>query len=139
MRTSFLPGAALAALLAAATAAPASGQQLTEEDFRSGTAGDLADLCGPAETDPMRGAGIGWCHGFLLAAGQYHATMAAAGTRRHPLFCLPEPTPSFDQVRGAFVAWVRANPQHANDRALDGFMRFAATAYPCPPQQRSRR
>ena len=126
--------AGLAALLAAA---PAAAQQtLTEADFRSGTAGDMADLCGAAPSDPMYGAGVGWCHGFMLAVGQYHASIAARRTAGHPLFCLPDPSPTFDQLRTAFVAYVRGNPQVQNERAVDGFVRFAVATYPCQPRRR---
>ena len=126
---------AAAALLASALAAgPVAAQTpLTEADFRSGTTGDLARICGAAPGDPMYQAGIGWCHGFILAAGQYHATMAARRAPGHPLFCMPTESPSFDQLRAAFVGWARANPQFAAERAVDGLVRFTAATYPCPP------
>jgi hypothetical protein len=124
--------ALLAALIVSWSAGPAAAQApLAEEDFRSGTTGDLADLCGAAASDPLRGAAIGWCHGFILATAQYHSTIAARRAAGHPLFCIPTDSPSFDQVRTAFVSWARANPQHAGERAVDGLLRFAATTYPC--------
>lgn len=133
MLSKHLAAAGLAALLAAA---PAAAQTpLTEADFRSGTAGDMADLCGAAPTDPLYAAGIGWCHGFILATGQYHNAIAGRRVAGHPLFCLPDPSPTFDQMRAAFVAYVRANPQVAAERAVDGFMRFAVATYPCQPRR----
>ena len=58
-----------------------------------------------------------------------------------PIFCLPNPSPTFDQARAAFVAWARANPQHGAEPAVDGLTRFAAETYPCPgaPAPRPRR
>jgi hypothetical protein len=49
-----------------------------------------------------------------------------------PIFCLPNPAPTLDEAQAAFVAWARANPQHAGDKAVDGLLRWAASAYPCP-------
>jgi opacity protein-like surface antigen len=138
MRTTRLATAALAALLLswasgpAAAQAPAAQAPLAEEDFRSGTTGDLADLCGASANDPMRAAAIGWCHGFILATAQYHSTIAARRTAGHPLYCIPTDSPTFDQVRASFVAWARANPQFEKERAVDGLLRFAAVTYPCP-------
>lgn len=142
MRTTRLAVAALAALMLAWGSGPAAAQgaaqgstgpaPIGEEDFRSGTTGDLADLCGAAASDPMRGAAIGWCHGFILATAQYHSTIAARRSAGHPLFCIPTDSPTFDQVRANFVTWARANPQFEKERAVDGLLRFAAATYPCP-------
>lgn len=129
-----LAAVGLAALLAAAPAVAQTA--LTEADFRAGTAGAMADLCGAAPTDPLQAAGIGWCHGFILATGQYHNAIAGRRVAGHPLFCLPDPSPTFETVRTAFVAFVRANPQVGAERAVDGFMRFAVATYPCQPRRR---
>jgi hypothetical protein len=134
MVSKHLAAAGLAALLAAAPAAAQTA--LTEADFRSGTAGDMADLCAAAPTDPMHAAGIGWCHGFMLAVGQYHQAIAGRRAAGHPLFCLPDPSPTFDQLRAGFVAYVRGNPPVQAERAVDGFVRFAVASFPCPTQRR---
>lgn len=112
-------------------AAPAAAQ-VTQQNFHGGTTGDLAALCGASPQDPLGPAAIAWCHGFMVAAGQYHRELSAPGGVQRPLFCLPNPAPTLDEARASFVAWARANPQHANERAIDGLMRFAAQTYPCP-------
>jgi len=58
------PAAVLALVLGlgAGLGGVARGQEparLSEADFRSGTTGDLADLCGAAPGDPLYAAGIG--------------------------------------------------------------------------------
>ena len=116
MRTWALGLAALAASAAPTLAQP--GPVIT---------GQLAELCG--SLDPAASA---YCRGFLTGAGQYHVAVTAPGAL-DPIFCLPTPSPSLDQSQSAFVAWARANPQFANERAIDGVMRWAASAYPCPP------
>jgi hypothetical protein len=134
MVTRTLAATGLAVLLAAA---PAAAQApLSEAAFRSGTAGGLAELCGAAPNDPLYGPAIGWCHGFILATGQYHQAIAGRRTAGHPLFCLPDPSPDFDTMRAGFVAYVRANPQVQAERAIDGFIRFLIATHPCQPRRR---
>jgi len=111
--------------------APAAAQ-VDQQNFRGGKTDDLAALCGASPQDPLGPPAIAWCHGFMVAAGQYHRELSAPGGVLRPLFCLPDPAPTLDEARASFVAWARANPQYANERAIDGLMRFAAQTYPCP-------
>lgn len=121
--------AAAAALL---LALPAKAE-VTEQNFRGGRTGDLAALCGAAQTDPLRTAALNWCQGFMVGAGQYHhSTAAATASDTRKLFCLPSPEPTLDQARHAFVAWAQAHPQYATERAVDGLTRFATETWPCP-------
>lgn len=121
----------VAAAGAALLAAPATAE-VTEQNFRGGRTGDLAALCGATRQNPLHTAALNWCHGFLVGAGQYHRSTAAAHGAGQSLFCLPSPEPTLDQARQAFVAWAARNPQHAQERAVDGLTRFAAETYPCP-------
>src|SRR5690349_1397581 len=90
-------------LLAAAPAAA----QVSQQNFRGGTTGDLAALCGASPQDPEGIAAIAWCHGFMIATGQYHRELSAPGGVQRPLFCLPNPAPTLDEARASFVAWAR--------------------------------
>ncbi|HYZ62703.1 MAG TPA: Rap1a/Tai family immunity protein [Acetobacteraceae bacterium] len=115
-----------------ASPAPARAQ-VSEQTFRGGRSSDLATLCA---ADPASEGGVAaraWCHGFIIGAGQYHSSLAAADPGRERLFCLPETTPTLDQVRSDFVAWARANPQYGSEKAVDALMRFAVATWPCPP------
>jgi hypothetical protein len=114
-------------------ASPAAAQAATEPTLRGSRTGDLATLCSASEQDPDRQPQLAYCQGFFVAAGQYHRALTAEGGAQRPIFCLPDPAPTFDQARTAFAAWARANPQYADERAIDGLMRFAAVTYPCPP------
>jgi len=133
--------AILAAAIGLAGLAPAKAQ-VTEAMFRGGKTSDLAALCGASAQDPNRTTALAYCHGFMIGAGQYHNAVAKdRGTPRR-LFCLPAPEPTLEDVRAAFVTWAAANPGHAQEKAVDGLMRFAAGTYPCPAgvtQARSRR
>ena len=111
------------ALGAGLLAAPAMAQ-LTDQAFRGGRTGDLAALCGAGAQDPMHTAALNWCHGFIVGAGQYRRSVADAGSG--PTFavsCLPTPEPTLEQARVAFVAWARAHPQYAAERAVERAVR----------------
>jgi hypothetical protein len=124
-----LAAAAAAALLL--TARPGTAQT-SEQNFRGGRTSDLAALCGASEQEALGQAALGYCQGFFVAAGQYHHALSSEGGVQRPVFCLPSPSPTFDQARTSFVAWARANSQYAGERAIDGLTRFAGETYPCP-------
>ena len=71
-------------------------------------------------------------------AGQYSQTVAVARGRT-PLYCMPSPGPTHAEFQAAFVAWARANPQYAQERAVEGLSRFTSATYPCPPAQAAAR
>ncbi|HEV7264148.1 MAG TPA: Rap1a/Tai family immunity protein [Falsiroseomonas sp.] len=97
------------------------------------TTAELAQLC---EAGDGTGAGsavaVASCRGFMVGVGQYHAELTTATAGRPPVFCLPDPSPTFDAAQASFVAWSRANPQHAGEKAVIGLMRWAASTFPCP-------
>jgi Rap1a immunity proteins len=96
----------------------------------------LADLC--AATGPDSAPAVAYCRGFFVGVGQYHVEISQPGGRL-PIFCLPNPTPSMESAQAAFVAWVRANPQYAEEKAVDGVLRWAQAAYPCARPAAKRR
>jgi hypothetical protein len=124
-----LAGTAASALLLAALPA---GAQVTGQNFRGGLTSDLAALCGASEQEAHGQAALVYCQGFFVAAGQYHHALSAEGGAQRPVFCLPNPSPTFEQARTSFVTWARTNPQHSGERAIDGLTRFAGQTYPCP-------
>jgi len=118
----FASGAAQAQTATTATAATTT---LT-------TAG-LAELCGAEGV-----AALGYCRGFLVGAGQYHGEISSPGGRP-AIFCLPDPAPAVETAQASFIAWAKANPQHAGDKAINGLLRWAQATYPCPkPTARTR-
>ncbi|TCZ64816.1 Rap1a/Tai family immunity protein [Roseicella aquatilis] len=98
---------------------------------RGVTTGTLAEACALEARDVSTATGVGYCRGFMTGAGQYHREIAVD---RPSIFCLPTPSPSFEAAQASFVAWARANPQYAEELALDGLMRWAAATYPCPTE-----
>jgi hypothetical protein len=128
--SSLIAGALLA--LAGPALAQQGGGTVATTSVPGRSAGDLAMLCDAGSQEPRRADAVAYCHGFIVGAGQFHASITAAGGAQRPIFCIPEPQPTLNQVAAAFVAWTRGNPQHASERAVDSLMRFAAETYPCP-------
>lgn len=97
------------------------------------TTAALAELCGADSV-----AALGYCRGFLVGAGQYHGEISSPGGRP-AIFCLPDPAPAVETAQASFVAWAKANPQYAGDKAINGLLRWAQATYPCPmPTARTR-
>lgn len=132
--TALVTSIAVAALLA--HVGPALAQQgggaatsATNAPGRSVT--DLSALCSAGLQDPSQSSAQSYCNGFIVGVGQFHTSLTAEGGAQRPIFCIPSPQPTLNQVAAAFVSWTRANPQDAGERAVDGLMRFAAETYPC--------
>lgn len=123
-------GAVLAAALSLA-GAPALAQ-VTPDNFVGGRTADLAALCAAGPSDPNVVSAVNFCHGFLLAVGQFHGELTQRGSRVGPFFCLPDPRPTVATITAAFVTWAGANPQYGSSSAAEGVVRFATAAYPCP-------
>lgn len=128
---------ALAAAGCAFAAQPAAAQgQAATPLF---TTGELARACGPAADDANALAARSVCYAVMVAVGQTHAIYTSGRQAPRPVFCLPDPSPSLEQVSARFVSWAAANPQHAGTRAAEGVLRFAAATYPCPQPAAARR
>jgi hypothetical protein len=122
----WLPGAMVALALGGGSAF-AQGTTTMAEPVSTATLASICAATSPNAESPL----TAFCRGFMVGAGQYHTAVSTATGRR--VFCLPEPSPTIEAVQMAFVGWARANPQHGQERAVDGLMRFAAATYPCPP------
>lgn len=127
--TTWLGGAMLLAL-----AAPAVAQAPVPVL----STGVLAGLCAATGSDAPSATAAGYCRGFLVGVGQYHVEITRPGGIL-PAFCLPEPTPTLEAAQASFVAWVNANPQQRDSKAVDGLLAWAAATYPCPPAPAARR
>ena len=114
---------ALLALAMILLAMPAHAQRAINIQAR--TAGELADLCGANPREPQGDAKINYCHGFAQGA----VDVVLRGEKKP--FCFPSPTPSRSATLGEFVNWVRANPTHRSESALDGLFHFLGERFPC--------
>ena len=141
MKNTFAAATAAPLLAALLAGAPALAQRAQPQPHTTEvrTMSDLAAVCDPRVGSVERLESIAYCQGFLTAAGQYHTSLHPAGGPRRPLFCVPNPPPSVAQSGLGFAAWARQNPQHANEPALDGLLRWAQSAYPCPTTAASER
>ncbi|MFC7691298.1 Rap1a/Tai family immunity protein [Paeniroseomonas aquatica] len=115
---------------AAGAAALLIGQPVAAQTQTRGiTTATLAEACASETREAAGAIAVGFCRGFMAGAGQYHREMS---TDRPVIFCLPTPSPSFEAAQASFVAWARGNPQLGGEQAVDGMLRWAAAAYPCP-------
>ena len=124
-------------LAAAALAIGLSGgvaQAVTVQDYQNTvltTAADLATLCSATPDDSVGTAAINFCHGYARGAVATYLQHDSATRRPLKLFCIPTPAPLPGPTLTAFAAWVKANPQHANDKPVDGLFRFLGITFPC--------
>src|SRR5690348_353417 len=100
-----MAAAALTAALAPMPAWAARGVTLSAR-----TAGQLGDLCGAPQSDPLNDSKIDFCHGF--AQGAIDVILRQAGEKKP--FCFPRLVPTRAQTMNEFVRWVRAQPAHAS-------------------------
>jgi hypothetical protein len=124
-----LYGAILAA--AAACAGAAHADPVSQDQFLMRNTGDLAALCGSAESDPLFTAAQNFCEGFAVGTYRTIAAVQDAFPRRGKLICPPATTPTRNEAIAAFVKWAG---DHADSMALaptDGFVRFLSQTYPC--------
>jgi Rap1a immunity proteins len=103
---------------------------LTDEDFVLATTQNLVNLCSVSASDPRAKEAIQMCEGYMLGAYHYYlATNSGKGDMR--LVCMPNPTPSRNEVAAMFVEWAKANPQYMKEAPVDGEFRFMSARWPC--------
>ena len=116
--------------LAVGVLPPPGHAAVTEQSFLVRTTGDLVALCSAAPDDPMRAAALNFCQGFGVGVFRVlHEEGMAAPSRR--LFCIPNPTPSRNQVFASFVQWAKSRPDQMAQPPQDGVAQFLATQFPC--------
>jgi hypothetical protein len=107
-----------------------SGAAVTDEDFVLATTQNLVNLCSVSASDPRAKEAIQMCEGYML--GAYHYYLATnSGKYDMRLVCMPNPTPTRDQVAAMFVEWAKANPQYMKEPPVDSEFRFMSARWPC--------
>jgi len=124
--------AGLGAALGAAPGASPAGAAVTTDNFLLRTTHDLVELCGAPRGDPLFSSAIHLCHGFLVGVYQYHEALTS-GRAEPPIICVQVGRElTRDDAAQLFVAWARERPQLMNERPVEGLMRWAVEAWPCP-------
>jgi hypothetical protein len=116
-----------AALLAAGVFLAPPAQAAQPISLHANNAGELADLCAPNPREPGADAKINFCRGF--AEGAFDATHRRAEELKK--FCFPSNPPSRGVVISEFVNWVRSDPAHRTQSAVDGLFNFFGERFPC--------
>jgi hypothetical protein len=112
-------------------AAGTMGTAATVESFQVKNTQDLVDLCAVQRNDPIAVQAIHFCEGYLTGVYHYHQALTA-GRGQAPVFCPTGALPTRDQAVAMFVTWGRSNPQHMEERPVDGIFRWAVETWPCP-------
>jgi hypothetical protein len=106
------------------------GAAVTDDDFVLATTRNLVNLCSVSRDDPRAKEAIQMCEGYML--GAYHYYLATnSGKNDMRLVCMPNPTPSRNQVAAMFVEWAKANPQYMKEAPVDSEFRFMSAKWPC--------
>jgi hypothetical protein len=109
---------------------PSSAAAVDRDDFLIVDAQDVIDVCTVPETDPLYAASTAFCHGYLVGAYQYHVAIFGHGKSR-PVVCFPEPPPTRLQAIDQFIAWLKAHPEYAKEKAPDVITRYLVESWPC--------
>lgn len=122
---------ALAPPLSAQTSPPPAPAQESARTADIRNAGELARICAAeANTATAQYYEYGYCFGFASGALGYHRAITPANAP--PLFCAPDPPPSFETLRGQYVGWVNSAAANQSMRAVDSVFAFLRATYPCP-------
>ena len=110
-----------------------AGAAVTDEDFVLSTTQNLVNLCSVSADDPRAKEAIQMCEGYMLGSYQFYlATNTGKGDRGDMrLVCMPNHTPSRNEVAAMFVAWDKANPQYMKEATVDSEFRFMSARWPC--------
>ena len=107
-----------------------AGAAVTDEDFVLSTTQNLVNLCSVAASDPRAKEAIQMCEGYML--GSYHYYLATnSGKNDMRLVCMPNPTPTRNEVAAMFVEWAKANTQYMKEAPIDSEFRFMSSRWPC--------
>jgi len=107
-----------------------AGAAVTDEDFVLSTTQNLVNLCAVSADDPRAKEAIQMCEGYMLGAYHYYLATTSGKTDMR-LVCMPNPTPSRNEVAAMFVEWTKANPQYMKEAPVDSEFRFMSTRWPC--------
>lgn len=127
-----IPGMALLGALASANL-HADDNTFTIADLKLRTAGQLVDVCGIPSTHADYVAATAFCYGFFEGAIRY-AEAIAGPDRSRTLVCPPAEATRLQAVE-AFLAYMKSNPQYAQEGPVDGIYRALMPLWPCPSAQ----
>ena len=114
---------------AAAMPALAQDADSVAESFELSNTQALVTACTVPADNPLYQTAKGFCAGFMTGAMQLYS--AAAASPKVKNFVCPGHVVSRAEMRGVFLEWAAANPQHLSEPAIDGLVRAAVAKFPC--------
>jgi len=110
-----------------ATAASEAG---IEQALRLKTTQDLYTICSAQPGQPLYERAVAFCLGYATGVMQYHGAVAKGSTLR-PLVCPGRELARFEVVK-QFLDWAPQHPELMSEPPVEGLVRSAAAAWPCP-------
>ncbi len=99
------------------------------QDFGMLRAGQLVDVCTVAADHPDHQTAMAFCYGFFEGGIHYDRALESSPDYVR-IVCEPDDT-TREQVVGAFVTYLKANPQYAGEMPIDAIFRALADKWPC--------
>jgi hypothetical protein len=100
------------------------------DDFAGHSTGDLAQLCSANEDSPYHREALQFCYGFFAGVIQFHHNLTSGET--FDSIACPDGMKTRQDMVAAFLAWAERNQDMMGTPAIEGVMRSAEEAYPCP-------
>jgi len=123
---------ALVLALAAILGPLAQADEVGEETFIAGSAGQVADLCAAADETSLDRYALGFCYGWLEGVGQLYESLVASGSIQPQNITCPGRDLSRKEWADVMVDWVNADPARRDLAPLAALGEAAKAAFPCP-------
>lgn len=122
----------LAAGLSLMSASVASAAPVTQDNFLLKTTGDLVNLCGADQKDPLYTAAVNFCHGFAVGTFRMVEIQEAASRIKRKQVCVAnDPNATRESAIAAFVPWAADRPKTLASAPSDGFTEYLIAKFPC--------
>ena len=99
------------------------------QDFQLTKAADLMDVCTLERTHPDHLVATAFCYGFFEGGIRYDQALESSPDYKR-IVCPPDNATRTQAVE-AFIAYMKANPQHATDMPIDAIFRALVDKWPC--------
>lgn len=122
----------LSIAILAAIAPRAMAEEIAEDTFIAGSAGQVADLCAVADESALDRYALGFCYGWLEGVGQLYEALVADGSISPQNITCPGRDLTRKEWADVMVAWVNADPVRRQLSPLQALGDAAKEAFPCP-------
>lgn len=108
----------------------ADNNTFTIADLKLQSASQLVDVCDVDAANPDYVAALAFCYGFFEGAIRYAEAISGPDAHKN-LVCPPAGATRLQAVE-AYIAYMKANPQYAQESPVDAIYRALMPHWPCP-------